>query len=99
MQKAIEIINEELNKVRPQDYENMIICQTLNDLKKKLESVPAEMPVMPKPTHWLKLKLIEMLVELESRVDRHYNGSWIVNDKALQEHKDGVSYIKQLLSV
>ena len=55
-------------------------------------------PAMPKPTFWLKLKLTEMLVELESRVDRHYSGYWIVNDEALQEYKNGVIYLKQLLS-
>jgi len=62
------------------------------------ESVPLDGLVMPKPTHWLKLKLTEMLVELENRVDRHNSGSWIVNDDALQEYKDGIIYIKQLLS-
>jgi len=54
--------------------------------------------VMPKPTHWLKLKLTEMLVELENRVDRHNSSSWIVNNDALQEYKDGIIYIKKLLS-
>ena len=52
---------------------------------------------MSDPTHWVKLRLTEMLCELESRVERHDNRSWVVNKMALQEYKDGIKYIKELL--
>lgn len=42
MQQAIKIIDDEIKKVRPQDYENMIIVRTLTDIKQKLESAPAD---------------------------------------------------------
>src|SRR5690606_26636722 len=57
-----------------------------------------EPPVMRRPTHRLKLKLTEMWVELENRVDRHNSSSGIVNNDALEDNEDGINYIKKLLS-